>query len=98
MVILFSFSITPKHFLHDLLADHTDTVCDTSHGIGHHIEKAGFKCDTHSFVSTSDWDFSIPIFDLSKPVPKSAPFCLTTVFYLPSTASFIELRGPPALG
>src|SRR5687768_10253481 len=53
MLILFTFSITPKLFLHDLFTNHTDTVYKKTVDDKAQVSKSGFTCDCNDLVATS---------------------------------------------
>lgn len=53
MMLVLLFSITPKKFLHDLIADHTDTVSLAVNDGHDHIDHHGFNCDCDNLVATS---------------------------------------------
>ncbi|HYE54469.1 MAG TPA: hypothetical protein VD996_06480 [Chitinophagaceae bacterium] len=96
LLVLFSFSITPRQLLHDVLADHTDAVEVPAKG---HIviAKKGYSCDRLSLVAES------PFTATEKHIELVTPFSFTE-FIVPegNSISFTSvtlptLRGPPCI-
>lgn len=98
MLVLFTFSITPKRYLHDLFAGHTDIVNIENTGDETCIGKSTFNCDCNTLVATSPFidDADESVIDFPKLYPPF--FAAYTNPLLGTTYSFTELRGPPALG
>ena len=97
MLLIFTMSITPKVFLHDLTADHKDEVSVVLHCHDQHLDKVGFTCDCNNLVSTSPYTVE-PVLNIPEPQ------AIVLVGYTPSyaekvyaaTTIFSSLRGPPA--
>jgi hypothetical protein len=93
-LILFSFCITPKRFLHDLLAHHKDTRTETQKTAL--ISTTGFHCHADDLVVVEPFIPEIQNY--------TAPVLLSGVFTFKSTvASLVYIylsrsdnRGPPA--
>ena len=98
VLFVFAFSITPKRFLHDLFAGHSDTCTKIYNANDSQVAKLGFKCECDNLVATSPFIEAEEQFILNAPpaFPKTWSQQLSIVFS--STPNFIELRGPPALG
>jgi len=94
LVLLFTFSITPRQFLHDLFADHTDfyTSC---HGTEATISNSGKNCKCDDLV------VSVPFLglDTAEEVASLSEHGfynqVSYQFYFSSTFSTPDLRGPP---
>lgn len=96
MLILFAFSITPKQFLHDLVADHQDTIACRDDLAAHHIHSAGFYCSCDNLVAESVFIGTGNFIELSAPLVfiEKQPAFVADYHY--TAAFFSELRGPPA--
>ena len=97
MLFLFVLSITPRLYLHDLLADHTDTVYKKTDAGNAQVGKSGFSCDVSNWVATSP-------FIEQDPLPDILLFSIYQPLVLHFPSSIIaqkpclcELRGPPAI-
>lgn len=96
MLILFAFSITPKQFLHDLVADHKDTIACRDDLAAHHIHAAGFYCGCDNLVAESEFIGTHDVFEFSAPrvfIERQPAF---TGNYHYTAAFFSALRGPPS--
>jgi hypothetical protein len=94
-LLLFSFCVTPKRFLHDLLANHKDAP---SSGIlpVQQIASSGFHCHADDLVVVAPFLPGMqtidPIILSSTPLSFSEPLLSVVYSYL----SYNEGRGPPA--
>jgi hypothetical protein len=95
LLVLFTFSITPRQLLHDVISDHTDLSASTSHGKHNTVSKTGFNCDCLNLVAESPFTA-----DESTVENISSQPC--TGFIVPSdhnvshkAATLSTLRGPP---
>lgn len=97
-LMLFTFSITPRHWLHDLFANHTDTVAAVAHDGNDHLHVQGFNCDCYSVVTHSPFTCDHHTCRLSLPVAYSGSITcnLLSPNYLQAFLQQ-ELRGPPAV-
>jgi hypothetical protein len=93
-LLLFSFCVTPKRFLHDVLANHKDAKPFSSDPI-QQISQSGFRCQTDDLVVEAPF---LPGFHANSPViSKSAALG----FSEPMQAIFLvylsdpDGRGPP---
>jgi len=95
MLLVFSLSITPKIFLHQLVANHKDRSY-TAHSHTDQFTKAGFRCNCENQV------VEVPYLNYSTGVDlvvySSFQIDRTTPIYqFPSFPYFIfGLRGPPS--
>jgi hypothetical protein len=94
-LLLFSFCVTPKRFLHDLLANHKDAQTTTSLPV-EQIAASGFHCHIDDLVVVAPFLPGIqaaePLILSSLPLNFSAPLCSFDIPYLSHT----DGRGPPA--
>lgn len=97
LVLIFTLSITPKRYLHDIFANHTDAVSHYAEQGKSIVSKAGSNCDCDNLVGTSP----CAEFDefITSPLQLQYPLFLTHYHYSvrPEPAHFFELRGPPVL-
>lgn len=96
VLMLFVFSITPKKYLHDLVANHTDFY-STYAGSETAVHKAGINCDCEDLVvSTPFVEAGIEEFNGQ---PKVCSSLLTPhhPFHYPTQYATKDSRGPPAL-
>lgn len=96
MLFLFVLSITPRLYLHDWLADHTDTSYNKTEAGKAHVGKAGFSCDVNSWVATSPFIeqevmSEILLFSRYRQLVLHFPSQI-----IAQTHFLFELRGPPA--
>jgi hypothetical protein len=93
--LLFSFCVTPKRFLHDLLANHKDA--QTSAGLPvQQIAASGYHCHIDDLVVVApflpDVQTASSVFLTSVPFIFSEPLSSFVFYYQSHTDS----RGPPA--
>jgi hypothetical protein len=97
LLLLFSFSITPKLILHRLIANHKDTAYSVSKEKKATLDKTGFNCHCEDLVVT------LPFLPQPEPVYTTQlastiiPYSEKVSGFLSLTQFFFELRGPPAL-
>jgi len=95
LLLVFSFSIAPKKFLHDAIANHKDKTALTAQAGYPQLTHTGFVCKCDNLVAESPFtnDFRhfnfVPVAPVS--VQQSSPLC----HYYSSGVFFFELRGPP---
>src|SRR5215203_1473994 len=96
LLLVFSFSITPKQLLHDAIADHID-LAPRDESRMPCIDKTGFTCDRLNLVAESPF---IPAEKIIEVVPQQ----VYTSFIVPVTnevfpraTAFPTLRGPPCI-
>jgi hypothetical protein len=93
-ILLFSFCVTPKRFLHDILANHQDA--QTTAGTDQQIAATGFHCHVDDLVVVAPF---LP----ELPAAESLPVSCSSVIFSQPVISFIYFvlpqtdgRGPPA--
>jgi hypothetical protein len=94
LLCLFSLSITPKQWLHNIFADHKDFY---THTVGDHLQftKSGFHCDCDNLVVNTPFihvdgpneSTGIQIFPAYEAIINNAS--------TPGHDYFFHLRGPP---
>lgn len=95
MLLIFTFSITPKKYLHHLIADHTD-YCTTASGEKATVTQWGYNCHYDDLVVSSPFVESTPSATFFIPaVYKIAPPPVYTFYFLRNNTT-TDLRGPPA--
>jgi hypothetical protein len=94
-LLLFSFCVTPKRFLHDLLANHLDLQSATNYPV-EHISSSGFQCHADDLVVMQPF---LPEIQNAEPLA----FTLKIVTFPTTLAGFkirylthSDSRGPPA--
>ncbi|MBX2922648.1 MAG: hypothetical protein KF746_10690 [Chitinophagaceae bacterium] len=98
MVLILAFSITPKKFLHDLVADHTDNITIAVNDGHDHIDHRGFNCNCDNLVATSPFTEQHEGIQFHTPVRLNDYFPVYVSGIKSIIHSFFALRGPPALG
>jgi hypothetical protein len=96
LVLLFLFSITPKRYLHDLVADHKDS-CSYSHPKQASVSQKGVNCHADDLVVKSPFASAGSCCDVSLP-HIYADFSLNNL--VPVLYTCVEAkdsRGPPAV-
>ncbi len=83
MLLLFTFSITPKKILHDVFANHRDTVNNlSSHSKVPLIVNPGINCPCDNLVAESPFTGEAPAFSLSVPFSFAVqPILFTNSFH-----------------
>jgi hypothetical protein len=94
-LLLFSFCITPKRFLHDILANHKDAQPFASVPL-QQISQSGFRCQTDDLVVEAPFlpgiQANLQILSYATQLGFSEP--IQTVFF--EYLSDADGRGPPA--
>jgi hypothetical protein len=94
-LLLFSFCVTPKRFLHDLLANHRDVQASHSLPV-EQIAASGFHCHIDDLVVVAPFlpglQSAEPSALLSAPLCYAEPVNSFVFIYL----SYTDGRGPPA--
>jgi hypothetical protein len=95
LLIIFTFSITPKNILHHIIASHQDDIClITNHDITN-VHQAGFHCSCENLVAESPFISCVSFQGLKAPVIFSV-FAGGIVYDFYNLHHFFaELRGPP---
>ena len=97
MLVIFSLSITPRVFLHELLADHQDMVLKGKQQ-GDYIGKDGFTCDINDLVATSPFTQVQETVQISSPTVYHHPVAWFRETSFQFAPPYIDSRGPPSLG
>jgi hypothetical protein len=94
-LLLFSFCVTPKRFLHDLLANHKDAQSSASFPF-QQITASGFHCNVDDLVVVAPFLPGLQAVDSiilsSLPLSFSESLCSIVSLHI----SHAESRGPPA--
>jgi len=93
LLVLFALSITPKRFVHNVFANHTDKQSQKSTGSSDQLSSSTYNCDDDNQVAEpgliSSECFETPsLFTFSNYIVKNISFTS-------STANYSSLRGPP---
>ena len=97
MLVMFSFSITPKQLLHDVLADHVDY---SNHKHKHHadcVTKTGFSCDRLNLVAESPFIPAEKVIEAVVEKPHNVFIVLSENKAFAKTIVLPTLRGPPCI-
>ena len=97
LLIIFTFSITPKNILHHIIASHQDDICLISNHEITNVHKAGFHCSCENLVAESPFIESVSFQELKAPVLFSVFAGRAGFDFYNLHHFFAELRGPPAL-
>ncbi|OQP48916.1 hypothetical protein A4R26_31225 [Niastella populi] len=98
MLLLFTFSITPRAYLHHLFADHQDIAFayDLS-GDEDQLSASGFQCDIHEQVAESPFTDLIYQLAVVQPILYPTATSQHLIANIRLKAVVIStLRGPPA--
>jgi len=99
ILMLFAFSITPKKFLHDLVANHRDAryVSIKSLDGKDQLGNAGYHCPCDQLVAQTPFVYQTVVFErIVFSVPAVYQRAPIVALHTPLPA-FSFLRGPPAL-
>jgi hypothetical protein len=96
LLLIFIFSITPKKFLHDAIANHKDKVAVVTAGNEKQLSNSGFICKCDSLVAESPFTNEILYFDLAQFPVFSIQKDTQLYHFYTSDYFFFALRGPPA--
>jgi len=97
LLIIFTFSITPKNILHHIIASHQDDICLVTNHDTTNIHKAGFHCRCENLVAESPFIESVTFQDLKAPIIFSVFAGRVVYDFYNLHHFFAELRGPPEL-
>jgi hypothetical protein len=97
LLTLFTFSITPRQLLHDVLADHTDVSGKIASSHGPVLLKKGFTCERLNLVAESPFT-SAEKFTATIQQPAATEFIPASLpHYYFRSVSLPSLRGPPCI-
>jgi hypothetical protein len=94
MLLVFALAVTPKRFLHDAFAGHTDKGSLQTSNAAYQLTQAGYNCDNDDVVANTAFVITQNIFSF----PIFTSFCpyISREISLPSPAKiYSALRGPP---
>jgi nitrogenase subunit NifH len=95
-MFIFTLSITPVTFVHNLFAHHRDVKIVHNHTKTSEIAIAGINCNTENFVGENNFILSYsPLLLLTAFIPSLYLDGYTRSFYS-QHHFFAELRGPPS--
>jgi hypothetical protein len=97
MLLIFTFSILPRKYLHDAFSHHTDSFHLYEQNKGATVEQKSFQCDQFTMVADHHFIGTIPIsFEGISPFiqGETKSFYRSTLF---SGRRSTSLRGPPSL-
>ncbi|HEU4470916.1 MAG TPA: hypothetical protein VFR58_07535 [Flavisolibacter sp.] len=96
MLLLFTLSVTPRIYLHDLVADHQDYY-GYNDPVKPTVSQSGFQCDCQDQVVSTPYlempvqqSLTVPLFYTGRPG-------LYYSFFYSAPTSTTDLRGPPSL-
>src|SRR5258706_15372699 len=92
LLLVFAFSITPKKFLHDAIANHEDKVVLISPGDTPQFSNTGFICKCDNLVAESPFTDESVYFDFAPLQLFSVQKDATLYHFYSSTYFFFELR------
>jgi hypothetical protein len=96
MLLVFTFSITPRKYLHDAIATHKDKTSQLSPEQGSQYSNAGFICKCDDLVAESPFTNDVQYFNCIQ-LPVFSVRLSAALYHFQSThVFFFELRGPPA--
>lgn len=94
LLALFTFSVTPKRFLHDAIADHKDAWPVALKGYDA-VQKSEPHCYCDSLVAESPFVGNTPMYNLAA-LPVAASVYITRyTTYFPIVIGIKQSRGPP---
>ena len=96
LLLVFTFSIAPKKFLHDAIANHTDKSIVVAAGDNAQLSHAGFICKCDNLVAESPFTNEAQHFDFAAIQVFSVQQTSPLYHFYSATVFFFELRGPPS--
>ncbi len=95
LLLVFTFSIAPKQFLHDAIANHKDKLHISPSGDERQLSKTGFFCKCDNLVAESPFIDEMPHYCIAAPRPFAVQASVDLYFFHSSPVFFVGLRGPP---
>ncbi|MES1160283.1 MAG: hypothetical protein ABUM51_05985 [Bacteroidota bacterium] len=96
LLVLFAFSVTPKKFLHDLVANHKDTPGKFSKDAKARLQKSTFTCHTEDLVVESPFIGGSAPLIIQAPSLFCPPYAELVTRWHSTPYLFSALRGPPS--
>lgn len=93
LLLLFTLSIMPKLYLHDIFAAHQDMITSTEPG----IVKNGYSCDVNDQVATSPFTETEKIVEITPGIYFAVLHTRYTSQIATAAPPCFSLRGPPML-
>jgi hypothetical protein len=93
MLMLFTLSIMPKLYLHDIFAAHQDMMSTTEPG----IVKNGYSCDVNDLVATSPFTETDKVIKFNPEIEFAVFHTRYTSQIATAAPECFTLRGPPML-
>jgi hypothetical protein len=94
-LLLFTLSIMPKLFLHDIFAAHQDIITHTDGEPG--LVKNGYSCDVNDLVATSPFTETVQNIELRSEIFFPVLHTRYTSQIATAAPECFTLRGPPVL-
>jgi hypothetical protein len=96
MMLIFVFSITPKKYLHDAVADHQDYY---SFGLATEpsVSKTGINCACDDLVVSASFLETSITGITEQPIAHGSHLVSTYFILLPSSSATKDSRGPPSM-
>ena len=95
LLLVFTFSIAPKQFLHDAIANHKDKLRIASTADEHQVSKTGFFCKCDNLVAESPFTDEVQQYSIVSPRAFAVQAPVALYFFHSSPVFFFGLRGPP---
>ena len=98
MLLVFSLSITPKQYLHDVFAGHQDMAVTAKTSKETQVTKQGYHCECNNLVATSPFTTHESFKDIEAPVVyRVAVVNELSQGFTSFRFNSHGLRGPPAI-
>jgi len=94
LLIVFSFSITPKNYLHSLFAKHDDCRYEKRTDSQYQVTYAGYNCYPDNLVTESGFDNDLAVLSFPIFIAYSS-YIIQDVSFTSVAGIFSSLRGPP---
>ena len=94
LLLTFTFSITPKRFLHNTFAKHTDNKSQKNNS-PYHFAVSGYDCDTDNLVAESNFESSQYSFELLS-ISYASFYHIKKFSFSSNPVLYSHLRGPPS--
>jgi hypothetical protein len=95
-MLIFALSITPKRFLHEVFAKHSDSRTKKNTDKPFQVNYQGFNCEVDNLVAQSPFES----YQNSFAFPSSSsfiPYIFSNVSFFSTEHVHSSLRGPPAI-
>ena len=92
--MVFALSITPKRFLHNVFAKHTDNKPAKNNDKPYQLTNSGYNCDSDNLVAESTFLNDPPSFQFPLSTTFSS-YVVKNISFTSIAAIYSSLRGPP---